>query len=367
VTRSITVKGNEWPVRLAGFSFVEAARNGEVGQGGMNLDSENAAFDLNSHWDVAATDSDATGELYAGFVGDKDLSRGKLPPVGTNREFAIDLVDVNTLLGDRIIRTGGNRPAETDIERITWLVGSGYLADMAANIGAGGETNLDKSDLRGQYPRDCLTQAAEMAGKLFFAYRDPDNGDAVTLFYDLPTASNFVSTARISSVLADVGTVTPPEDDVTTYAFSFAFDTANLDTGVTVWTPAVGELLVDAWMQVDTPFNGTTPKADISQFTGAGAPIGLFGWLNGSGVSLVDADNIDGGGGPLTSPNYTTRTLMMQGETAVGNLRNAPARFTTTDPLLLVVSQDGTKGGTPIGGAAGAAVLYFQIVTPTVI
>jgi hypothetical protein len=143
-----------------------------------------------------------------------------------------------------------------------------------------------------------------------------------------------------------------------TYAYNFAFDTANLDTGVEVYTPTVGELLVDAWISVLTGFDGTTPRADISQFTSA-SPNGLWGQTSNA-VDLSSADSINHGGGP--SNNDTQLSLSATGPGAV--TRAVPADFVSVDPLLLVVSQDGTRGGTPIDGAAGSAVLYFTICTP---
>jgi len=43
--------------------------------------------------------------------------------------------------------------------------------------------------------------------------------------------------------------------------------------------------------------------------------------------------------------------------------RVLPARFTTTDPLLAVVSQDGTLGGAASGSTVGAANIYLVVAT----
>jgi hypothetical protein len=142
-----------------------------------------------------------------------------------------------------------------------------------------------------------------------------------------------------------------------TYAYNFAFDTANLDTGVPVYTPTVGELLMDAWISVLTAFDGTTPKADISQFTSSGE--GLWGDI-GRLPDLSVGDSLHTGGGPTQGENLS----LVAAAAFTGSSSTIPAHFTTTDLLLLVVSQDGTQGGTAIGGTAGSAVLYFTICTP---
>lgn len=148
------------------------------------------------------------------------------------------------------------------------------------------------------------------------------------------------------------------------FYFDFAWNTANLTTGVTVWTPSAADvaaraLLIDAHIEVGTAFDGTTPFADISQFTGSLAPGGLWS-ANGSAVVLGYADDTQGGGGPLNNGDGSNKALA--GMTT--NYRPVPARFTTTDPLLLVVSQDGLKGGADPGASQGAATLFYSIAWP---
>lgn len=143
--------------------------------------------------------------------------------------------------------------------------------------------------------------------------------------------------------------------------FSFAFDTPGLAAGVAVYVPTVNDVLLDLWIEIDTAFDGTTPKADVSQYTGSAIPFGLFSNF-ASPIDLNAADSIDRGGGPVTAASATALSLVQSGA-QVGN-RQAPARFVSADPILLVVSQDGQKDGTPIDSAAGAARLYLVTATP---
>lgn len=200
--RSILIDGLSRPVRLQDFELVEAARNGEVGMGGFDVDSENAAFYFNAHKTVSVHDYAAGSNIYTGFVADKDLSRGPFS-VQNDRQFETGLVDLNTMLIDDIM-TGAdaNRPAETDIERVTWLVGTSFLNGMGANIGGTNAIDLEAADYRTQQPLSLLTQAAETSGKLFFVYWDlAANGPK--LFYDIAPAANFTTPHKISTYLPD--------------------------------------------------------------------------------------------------------------------------------------------------------------------
>lgn len=203
MARAILVNGWNLPVRNADFDFAEAARNGEVASGGIDIDSENAGFYINPHWQVTAQDLAAPSDFfYVGYVGDKTIARGPFA-IDKDRQFDLDLVDLNTLLIDDIITgAAGNRPEETDIDRVQWLVGTSFLSGMSGNIGASFPLTLEAADFRTQTPLQLLQQAAETAGKLFFVYWDHVT-DAPKLFYDLATASNFITSSKISTVLSD--------------------------------------------------------------------------------------------------------------------------------------------------------------------
>ena len=127
-------------------------------------------------------------------------------------------------------------------------------------------------------------------------------------------------------------------------AFPFDHTTADLGSGVTLFTPVVGEILLDAWFENDTGWVGPTgvgggyfiPAGDIGTFDGS--DYGLFSDVlqTGIGVPLTEDLAINGTG--LQTP--TTGTLASAWQQ--GANPGAPAKFTAADPLLLVVSQDGS-------------------------
>lgn len=147
------------------------------------------------------------------------------------------------------------------------------------------------------------------------------------------------------------------------YSFAFAFDDAGLEDGLTVFTPSVGNgtvFLLDAAVIVDEGFDGTTPKLDIG--TGVGSSNGLYHRFYG----VVEADRGDseqnGAGIQLATAGAP---LQLSASAAADEGRSGFLPFTALNPLKLWVSQDGTIGGTAVGGTAGAGRLVFAIVTPT--
>lgn len=154
--------------------------------------------------------------------------------------------------------------------------------------------------------------------------------------------------------------------------FAFAYNTAGILAGLTVYTPTAGDWLLDAWIDVTVAFNGTTPFADIGNFNN-GTSKGLFAqYVSGaSGVDLSGAGNVVTGSAHLRSiSNNGSRVIpsldSVQASAAFTSSGSQsayfPVQFITADPLLLCVSTTGKTGGSAIGGSAGAASLYLLVL-----
>jgi hypothetical protein len=170
-------------------------------------------------------------------------------------------------------------------------------------------------------------------------------------------------------------------------------------TGHPVYTPTIGDILLDAWFEIETVWNGTTPMGDVGPFptplvTGLfasviGAVGGAVGAIDftqgpagfytamaaGAGISrlsdvaavLAVADLL--GVGQINSvPTSGTQYLVPFSYPPAPSLGNGdrflPARFTTAEPIKVVVSQDGTITGADPGSTQGAATLYLVTCTP---
>jgi hypothetical protein len=161
--------------------------------------------------------------------------------------------------------------------------------------------------------------------------------------------------------------------------YAVAYNAAGLANGVTVYTPTIGDWLFDAWIEILTPWDGTTPFGDLGFYTGGINTVGGF-WnsLTDPGLNMTLASTATGTlywNDPIAAPafvggsgsgNNTIQQALSQFGIDGGEYtwRVLPARFTTTDPLIMVVSQDGTKGGADPGSTQGLAHVYLVVAAP---
>lgn len=164
------------------------------------------------------------GEFY---IADRRYYRGTQgasPSLMTGPARVIDmsLSDINSFLHFRILRTGEangsnttfNRPAETDVERVTALLAVPFIADTLFNglVSSDGPVNMDAVDYTGQTPGDVLNDCAQQSGKNYFVFYDesgtytPSPGD-FALFYDSNSSTAYpaaVADTQVSNVLTDL-------------------------------------------------------------------------------------------------------------------------------------------------------------------
>lgn len=166
--------------------------------------------------------------------------------------------------------------------------------------------------------------------------------------------------------------------------FSFAYNTPDLTTGADAYTPAEGEIILDLWIEIDIAWNGTTPSGDVSP-TFADTAAGLIATTLGQPVAMEYADGADFGDGAIygnsLSDMLSASTLdaaqgameaaggsspyTLQGNgSRGGGTRLMPFKMTASQPIQVVVSQDGTAGGASPGSTQGAAKLYIISVVP---
>jgi hypothetical protein len=168
--------------------------------------------------------------------------------------------------------------------------------------------------------------------------------------------------------------------------FPFAFDTPGLRTGAALYTPTVGDILLDAWVEITTPWNGTSPSGDWGTYTVGDR--GQFLTSVGDSLDMTNADFVTTDFSNLLigtqssdlaalfteyvpTGNQGDGTYMVSGTnvnfvaTPVrSGSRPLPGRFVNTNPLMFVVSQDGTNTGADPGSTQGTAALYLVTATP---
>lgn len=135
--------------------------------------------------------------------------------------------------------------------------------------------------------------------------------------------------------------------------FMVNYNDANLNDGIEFYTPSAGDILVAAMVEIETTWDGTTPKLDIGQGNG-----GIFREISAPNGIYLDADTpLEAGDGFLLY-HYKASTSYP------GANHHLPGRVTTTTPFAVWVSEDGLRGGADPGATQGAARVYLVIATP---
>jgi hypothetical protein len=144
---------------------------------------------------------------------------------------------------------------------------------------------------------------------------------------------------------------------MTVRKFPFAYNTPALDTGAALYTPTAGDIMYDAWIEVDTAWDGATPFGDIWIL-----PSGSVGFYNSTksteAVNMLvgEVGQSQGITGNCVNGSATTYNAI-NGDVAI-----LPAKFVSTDPVCVIVSQDGTVTAQASVLAAGAPPVQPLVV-----
>jgi hypothetical protein len=181
--------------------------------------------------------------LHSSFIGTRDVARGQGDSLITTvaRRWTVELIDFNSFLGFHVFtESDANRPAETDFERVTWLLTSSFIAGELHDTGyveTGIGVDMDPADYRLQRPVDLLNDCAQVSNRNFYSYFD-DAQRVHALWYQEWTNLVRLSPAQFSNVLTEVdsnqSTVGPtscfaPELDATLH-----IDPSRVASGVAV-------------------------------------------------------------------------------------------------------------------------------------
>lgn len=143
----------------------------------------------------------------------------------------------------------------------------------------------------------------------------------------------------------------------------FAFNTPGLADGIPIYALAPGEILLDLWISVETPFDGTTPEADVGTFEGGN--LGIFGNYFNVPIDLTTAGTAIPDNGSLFAAGYSgSISSAVVTAAAGGECIYWQVETTGGAPLLLVISQNAHKGGTPIDSTIGNGEVYLVTAMP---
>lgn len=177
-----------------------------------------------------------------------------------------------------------------------------------------------------------------------------------------------------------MGGATAGAVSVKSFDFKAATSANELAVGLPFYVPQVGEVLIDAWIEVITAW-AATAIGDFGNYIGTNTGFFLTGFPGvdmttpgaqnqqdalAANLSFVDAavtGIIEGALQTLPNPNPTTLELVTGVPALAGSF--APVRFLASHPLLVVVSDDGTNTGNPVGGV-GEGRIYIETCVPPV-
>lgn len=158
--------------------------------------------------------------------------------------------------------------------------------------------------------------------------------------------------------------------DVAHIAVPIAFDDADLSSpsgaipGVVIYTPTVGDVLLDAWVSVDPEYtgdqwDGTTPKGDLfttgNGWWSAHAALGALDMTTGDTAGVLDPELLSG-----TNALDASESLSQMG--ARNRYRLVPSKFIDVNPVRAVVSTDGTTAGNDPGATKGTAIVHLLVI-----
>jgi len=154
----------------------ENAEEGSVAMSTITVEDPDMDITFNGHrrFLILEDESEATDNvIWSGFTSDQTVARqagDTLYPLG--RSWSLSLYDQNGIWQRRVmVGADCKRPAETDIERMTWLLGTNEFAmiDNATDwMATSGGVDMDACDYRGQMGSQVVDDCAQASGRNYF-------------------------------------------------------------------------------------------------------------------------------------------------------------------------------------------------------
>jgi hypothetical protein len=150
------------------------AEEGSGWQGVLNVDDPAGDLVMLMHRRIyCVQDAEAAGNQVVGnwFIVDLDVVRMD-PWSATSRTWIVTMADENSLLSRRIfVGTDNDRPAETDIARIRWMLTTTEMNTVdrdEAFIDTTGAVDMDAVDYLHQKPEQVMSDVSQQSGKNYW-------------------------------------------------------------------------------------------------------------------------------------------------------------------------------------------------------
>lgn len=202
-------------IRKYRIDVTENAEEMDSAQSTIVLDDPLGDLDLHGFRIFTLWEDEVPGDdkhFYVGYVGQQRIRRGPYR-TGVSREWEIDLHDINSIFERRVLYgDDANRPAETDVERVTWWAGStfGSLIDDERYLFSDDPVAMDANDYRLQNSdallRDCMMAGSKNLYASYSAdlYSDVDNPwGNFWIWFGPSNRDEYVAAVGLSNVLAE--------------------------------------------------------------------------------------------------------------------------------------------------------------------
>lgn len=207
-------------VQPSSISCGTIANMGEPGYGSLTVEDTDADLSTVGLRPVLIHETACSQPvLFRGWIGERNYRRDRenAQIVGVSRIQDVTLVGLGACFGYRMIKgTDGSRPEETWSERLTWLLGSNYLAGTSGALVEDtgycmtSTLTMDAVDYQGAYPSAVLDDLCDRYGGAvnYFAFWDTA-AETVGLFIGPEGDTIGDCPLLISNVLSDIdGTTT---------------------------------------------------------------------------------------------------------------------------------------------------------------
>jgi hypothetical protein len=197
-------------IRAYQMEVMANAEEGSVAMSTLMVDDPEGGINILGLRGITLTETaEASNQLviFKGWTADRDVTRGDSMRTGAARLWAVQLTDSNSLISRRIMRgSDANRPAETDVARVQWLMTTSEFGGTVTNstyISTSFPVAMDAVDYRNQSNQQILDDCAQASGKNYFIiWREEVS--AFGLFYDFAGASPYRSAIRLTNILGYV-------------------------------------------------------------------------------------------------------------------------------------------------------------------
>lgn len=191
-------------IARVGWEVREQAEEGSAAMSTIVIDDPDMDFDMVGRLNIYVLEDSSEADddvLFAGVIADQEIGRrGGEWEQPLARLWTVSMTDRNVFWQKRVmVGTDCNRPAETDVERVQWLLSTtemDWAGDATTYVSTATPVDMDACDYRGQTSSQIMDDAAQASGKNWYCWMRRDGlgdlhntvwyGDDSLAVYDSP-------------------------------------------------------------------------------------------------------------------------------------------------------------------------------------